>query len=703
MRLHGLARHLVADETEQALGELRAARTLDPAARQAAERAAVHLVEHDGLPGREDAGPDRAHVGVRQQIEHAQPLRIADRLGEIGDRLGVVDVPPLGHVRHGQMMRDEELHDGGVLGGQGEAGRQLFRERNALGHVAVPLGLADVVQQHPQHQELGLVHLAPHLRDAFRLRRFPRRHRLEMLDGEERVLIGREPVIDVVLHEARQGAELGQIAAEQAQLVHLGEREGHPTPVPADVEKEIAHERRAPEVVVDGIERVFDGALQVQGQLAAEPVQVPEDLHQPQRLLAEDPGVAVRRVQATVDEDQAIGQRLLALASLRGAAAGQRLLAAGDEPAGDPVDGARVQVVLAHEALDPEAGRVARVAEVLGDPRLDLPPQDVVLVRRQEVQLVPHAPEERQRRVGLGLLAGGDEPPVRQLAERARLELGGAEPHGRVHVAQAARRLLDVGLAHVGRGAELPVPLVALGQRRHQELPEVAPVDVLAEHPAEPREEPAVAGDEPRLLHRGPARQIGTRHGHAIVQGAEAVADLQPQVPQRVQELLRHALHVRRELAIVNDHEVDVGGRMELTPAVAPEGNDHERRGRQRLVREVRGDQAHEGADEIVDEPRMRAHGLLTRRAVVVPGPEGLESLGEGGAEEIDPQAAPVRATLGLRLRASGPAIQLGRHVEAERSNAGRRLSNAAQSYYNAERALTLASPSRSDRAVRSG
>ena len=65
--------------------------------------------------------------------------------------------------------------------------------------------------------------------------RLPRRQRLEMRDREERVLIGGEPVIDVVLHEAREGAPLRQIAPQEAELVHLCEGLRHPPPAAADV------------------------------------------------------------------------------------------------------------------------------------------------------------------------------------------------------------------------------------------------------------------------------------------------------------------------------------------------------------------------------------------------------------------------------------------------------------------------------------
>ena len=149
------------------------------------------------------------------------------------------------------------------------------------------------------------------------------------------------------------------------------------------------------------------------------------------------------------------------------------------------MDDARVQVVVVHEALDAEHIAVVLVAEVLGQARLQVAAEHVVLVAGEEVQLVAHPPQKGQGGVGGVLLAGADEALARQLAQRARAELRRAQPHRRVHVAQAARGLLDVGLADVGRGAELAVALIALGERLREELREVVAIDVARAGPGE--------------------------------------------------------------------------------------------------------------------------------------------------------------------------------------------------------------------------
>ena len=526
VRLDRLRRQLFADGLAQPIGELGTARALAASAGEPGERALVELVQDRRLPRREDAGADRPHVGPGEQVEHLESLRIAGGHREVRDGLGIVDVTPLSDVRHREVVGHQELDQRALVARKVDPRDQLADQRNALRDVAMPAGLADVVQQHAEHEELGLLDLAEHLRGALRLGGLAGRQRLEVLDGEQRVLVDREFVVDVVLHQARQRAELRQEPSEQSELVHFPERLRDAPPRPADVEEQIANGRRTLEGAVHEVERVLERPLEIERQLAAEAMQVPEDFHEPGRIGAQRARVAIDQMQLAVEEHEPVGQRLLPLAPAGRAASGQSLLTARDQPARHAVDRPRVQIVVAHEALDAERRLVVPVAEVLRDPRLEIAREHVVLVAREEMELVPHSPEEGQRRVGRGLLARRDEPLVGELAQGSRPELGGAQPHRGVYVAQTARRLLHVGLADVRRGAVAAVALVALRQGRLEELGEVAPVDVLAQHLAEAAEEPPVAGQEPCLLHRRAAREVRSRHRHAVVERAQAMADL---------------------------------------------------------------------------------------------------------------------------------------------------------------------------------
>ena len=539
--------------------------------------------------------------------------------------------------------------------------------------MTVAPALADVVQQHAHHQEAGALHLAHHLGIALGVGGLAGRERLQVLHREQRVLVGGELVIDVVLHEARERAPLGQVAPEHPQLVHLAEGLRDPAPVATDAEEQLPGLRRRAEPIVDEVEGVLDRPLHVDAQLEPELVTVPEDLQQPQRVLPERAAVGMRQVQLLAEHDEAVRERFLAQPAVHPGPARQRLAAAGDQAPGHAVDHPRVQVVVAHELLHRQRQLVAGVAEVLRDLRLDVARQHVVLVAGQEVQLVPHPPQEGERLVGRLLLPLGDEPLVRQLAERPGAELGGGQPHRGVDVAQPSRRLLHVGLAHVGRPAELPVALVPLGERGFQELVEVLLVDVLGQHFPEAVEEPAVAHQEARLLHRGAARKIGARHGQAVRQAAHRVADLQSEVPQGVEDALGHPLDVGAHLAVVDEQQVQVRERMQLAAAIAAERHqDHRARG-EALAARVLHRQPVEGGQEAIHERGVGLHRLLAGGAAQVGRAQEVDVGGQVLAQHLESEPAPplrdlgraaFETLVGLRLDPANLSKQFRRHGE---------------------------------------
>ncbi len=145
-----------------------------------------------------------SHAGKAR--DRRQPLR----------GLRVVDVPALGRVGEDEMVLDEELDGRRVIGVQVQAAHHGLDERHALRGVAVPERLADVVQQDPQHEELGPLHLGEDLRQLVRLGTLPGAEPLQHLHREERMLVDGEAVVVVVLDQTVERAELGQVGAEHA-------------------------------------------------------------------------------------------------------------------------------------------------------------------------------------------------------------------------------------------------------------------------------------------------------------------------------------------------------------------------------------------------------------------------------------------------------------------------------------------------------
>ena len=419
--------------------------------------------------------------------------------------------------------------------------------------------------------------------------------------------------------------------------------------------------------------------LELDPELRAQLLRVPEDAQDAGGIRLERAGL--REVKPAVVDDQAIGEGGPPPPAPDRAVARQAFLAPGDQPGRDAVDRAGVAVVVPHEALDPEPDLVVLVAEALGHGRLEPPLEHVLLRPGQEVQLVPDAPEEGQGRVRGRPLLGGQEALVLELPERARPEPGRGEPERRVDVAQRPGRLLDVGLLQVHGAAVAPVPLVPLRQHLGQELRVVPAVHLAPEGLLELAEEAGVAGEHAGGLHRGAAREVRPRDGETVVEGAAGVADPEPEVPERVEDLLGHPLDVGGDLALVDQHQVEVGRGVELAPPVSSERDQHQgRRGVARGAHLAVGGLV-EPPQEIVHEGRVRADALGPRRAVRVADLEAVVPGRDVLAEEVEARAPPSLGPLRLgadealperRLRATQAARQRLSHCEIDASMGGR-------------------------------
>ncbi len=92
-----------------------------------------------------------------------------------------------------------------------------------------------------------------------------------------------------------------------------------------------------------------------------------------------------------------------------------------------------------------------------------------------------------------------------------------------------------------------------------------------------------VADNQPRLDERRFGLHVRVRHLHAIVNAPHRVADFQADIPERIQNAvnqfgqMRQRL-VRRDLAVVQKHEVNVAVRIQFRAAVTADGHERERR-----------------------------------------------------------------------------------------------------------------------------
>ena len=96
-------------------------------------------------------------------------------------------------------------------------------------------------------------------------------------------------------------------------------------------------------------------------------------------------------------------------------------------------------------------------------------------------------------------------------------------------------------------------------------------------------EQRLVARNQPRLDERGFRLHVGVGDLDAILDAPHRVADLQAGVPQRIQHTVNQfgqmrQRFARRDLAVVQKHEVNVAVRIQFRAAVTADGDERERR-----------------------------------------------------------------------------------------------------------------------------
>ena len=245
-----------------------------------------------------------------------------------------------------------------------------------------------------------------------------------------------------------------------------------------------------------------------------------------------------RRRAPASDEDRPARRALQGLAGV----AGRRVERVGDDAAG--LGDARQQVVAVVEA--DEGGDLVLVGEQ----------EPVGVPTRDHLHGVPHVEQVRVRAV---------DRAVRPVGEPRRGERG--EHHG---VADAAARLLELGLDEVGELAVPVGPLLGRGEQLGQPSPGGG-TPVLEQRGLGARDHHGVAGDglQVEQPHRG--GQVLGRHLAALRERAHRVVEVEPGVPDRVPEPLRE----RRELlgavpaALVHEQQVEVADRARVAAADA--------------------------------------------------------------------------------------------------------------------------------------
>jgi hypothetical protein len=189
------------------------------------------------------------------------------------------------------------------------------------------------------------------------------------------------------------------------------------------------------------------------------------------------------------------------------------------------------------------------------------------------------------------------------------------------------------------------VPLLPLGELGGDEFGRGALHDFLVEPCHQFVVQRLVPGQEPGLQDRGADRHVAARLPDRFIDRARGVADLQPQIPQAIQNGFGDLLAPCGLLVGQDEQQIDVGFRRHQPAAVAAGGDDRHAlgaRGDRRAIQMLRRRRI-ENADDFIlhiTQPLgaapavtvLQQHGLRHRAGLYQ---FGLQQLRDGGAEHI--------------------------------------------------------------------
>jgi len=301
-----------------------------------------------------------------------------------------------------------------------------------------------------------------------------------------------------------------------------------------------------------------------------------------------------------------------------------------------------------------------RIAEAQRDLALDVEREPLLGPPGQEVHVAAHRPEKVAATAEAGVFAPvidvvGDQ----LLAFLHPVDIFG-DPIERMQIAQAPLAVLDVGLDQIARLPGAAMALLALGKLGGDEFPGSAAHHLLVEAEPELVKELAVPEQEAGFEDRGAHRHIGLRLADALVDGTSGVADLEPHVPQAIEDRLGDGFAPGGLLVRQQEQEIDVGAGRQDAAAVAAGGDDRHVLGPRGIARRIKmllGEFEQQADDLVLHEaeplgaaatPPVLEQQLL---GLCPPAPErGLEKLADG--------IAPVTVAAGVAL---GDGLQLGR------------------------------------------
>ena len=411
---------------------------------------------------------------------------------------------------------------------------------------------------------------------------------VELFKADQRVFVGGVLMIKLMLHEAGEPAEFRNVFAEQIHLMHGAQHRRDAAAAFENGQKRLAHALVVQKITVHQRKLVPDELREVGMQLQPVLLRVEEHAHQTARLVAEN--AAGRSADFAVPEQKTI-HRLHRAAPFGqpGAQRGQPVLRRREQGhalfqrARDEKNVPHVRVEVAHEFFDAHARRPLAVAEAERNGGLQIFAQRVERAVDVVVQFRPYAQQKVVGGFKLFALGFGDELAFLQFLQRARAILEKRHPQHILEIAQAAAAVFDVRFLHAGRVAELAVTPRLVFEPRGNVFSLITVHTPGHERLFKFFEQHLAARNQPRLDERGFRLHVGVGDVDAIVNAPHRVADLQAGVPQRIQHSVNQLGQMRqrfarRDLAVVQKHEVNVAVRVQFRAAVTADGDERERR-----------------------------------------------------------------------------------------------------------------------------
>ena len=230
--------------------------------------------------------------------------------------------------------------------------------------------------------------------------------------------------------------------------------------------------------------------------------------------------------------------------------------------------------IVLHEAFDILQAGMLGVTEPHGDLALDVEGKTLLGAAAEEVHVAADRPQEILAAAKHVVFVAVEHFAIDQFLGFAHAIDVFCDPKQRVQIAQPAFAVFYVRLDQIARLAGAAMTFFALGELGGDELRRRSRHDFLVEPRRQFVVEAGVTEQVPRFQERGAYRHVGLGLADALADRARRVADLQPHVPQAIEQGFGDQFAPGGRLVGQHEEQIDVRPRRQQAAAIAA-GGDH--------------------------------------------------------------------------------------------------------------------------------